>query len=80
MGHTQLKQNNNNRPWALVCAKIHVFQLPGHVHVHGNARVYARFWHIKRAMQEPELSFDWPSMNQVARLQCSAAGWILGWV
>ena len=36
--------------------------------------------HINRTMHEPELPSDWPSMAQVARLQCSAAGWTLGCV
>ena len=47
MGHTQPTQNNNSRPCALVCAKIHFFLLFGHGHGHGHVRVYARLRHIK---------------------------------
>ena len=71
MGHTQTTQSNNNRPYVLVRARIHVY-----VYV----LVYARLKHIKRAMQEPGLPSDKPSMTQVARLQYSAAGWTFGCV
>ena len=31
-------------------------------------------------MHGPDKAAHWPSMRQVARLQCSVPGWTLGWV
>ena len=63
MEHTQPTQNSNIRSCALVRTKNAFFLFSRHGH--GHVRVYVRLRHIKRAMQEPALPSDWPSMAQV---------------